>query len=155
MTRMIYCVDSSTLIAAWNERYPIAHFPSFWGSLDGLIRADRLLSPDEVRREVSKKDEGLREWLAQRLQMFIELEEDIQEEARQILAQFPLLTKQLPGRTAADSFVIAMAKARNFTVVTEEGGGSVKRPTIPFVCTGCGIPCTNLLGLIRGEQWVL
>ena len=145
MTHMIYCVDTSTLIAAWNERYPIAHFPSFWENLDGLIRADPLLSPDEVRRE----------WLAQRLQMFIELAEDIQEEARLILARFPLLTKQLPGRTAADSFVIAMAKARNFTVVTEEGGGSVKRPTIPFVCTGCGIPCTNLLGLIRGEQWVL
>jgi hypothetical protein len=153
MTTTIYCVDTSTLIAAWNERYPIAHFPSFWERLDGLIRADRLVSPDEVRREVSKKDDVLREWLAQRLQMFIDLEEDIQTEARQILAQFPLLTKQLPGRTATDAFVIAMAKARNLSVVTEEGGGSVKRPTIPFVCIGRGIPCTNLLGLIRGERW--
>ncbi len=45
---MIYCVDTSSLIAAWQERYPIENFPKFWDRMGGLIEDGRLVSPIEV-----------------------------------------------------------------------------------------------------------
>jgi hypothetical protein len=41
----VYCIDTSSLIAAWQERYPLENFPSFWHKLDGLITDGRLVSP--------------------------------------------------------------------------------------------------------------
>jgi Domain of unknown function (DUF4411) len=32
-----YCIDTSSLIAAWEERYPIDHFPNFWKLFEGAI----------------------------------------------------------------------------------------------------------------------
>lgn len=152
---MTYCMDTSALIAAWNERYPIENFPRFWELLDELIGEGRLYSPRDVKKEVTKKEDGLRSWLDQRTNMFVELEEDIQNDARLILAEFPLLTKQIAGRNPADPFVIALAKARSYTVVTQEGMGSPTRPRIPLVCNHYGVDCMDILGLVRNENWVI
>ena len=152
---MIYCIDTSSLLAAWNERYPIANVPGFWERLDDLITDERITSPLEVRNEIKKKEDGLAQWLKDRPSLFQELEEDIQLAAKEILKQFPWLTKGIAGRKVADPFVIALAKAREYTVITEEGPGSVKRPRIPFVCQQNSIPCVNVLGLIQGEGWVI
>jgi hypothetical protein len=152
---VIYCIDTSSLISAWSERYPIKNVPGFWGNLEGLINNGRIFSPEDVRREITKKSAGLFEWLDNHRAMFVELEVDIQTEARGILGQFPHLTKQLPGRNSADPFVIALAKARGYTVITEEGPGSLKRPSIPLVCVHFGIQCINNLGLIQSENWVI
>lgn len=40
---MIYCIDTSSLIDAWQARYPIEHFPNVWARIDGLAAASRLL----------------------------------------------------------------------------------------------------------------
>jgi len=152
---MTYCIDTSALIAAWNERYPIENFPPFWERLDDLIRDGRLCSPRDVKEEIIKKEDGLYSWLDERPQMFVELEEDIQQDARVILAEFPLLTKQIEGRNPADPFVIALAKARGCTVITQEGMGSPSRPRIPLVCKYYGIKCMDILGLVREENWVI
>lgn len=40
-----YCIDTSSLIAAWQERYPIENFPPFWGKMGDLISKKRLVSP--------------------------------------------------------------------------------------------------------------
>jgi hypothetical protein len=151
----IYCIDTSSLISAWSERYPIKNFPGFWKQFDGLIEDGRLVSPEEVRLEIIKKSEGLDVWVKQHRDMFIALDEDLQLTVRDILTEFRLLTKNLPGRNSADPFVIALAKMKNYTVVTEEGLGSVNRPRIPFVCEHYKIKCINILGLIKAENWVI
>ena len=152
---MIYCIDTSALIAAWSERYPIKRMKPFWTKMDGLIQSNRLVAPEDVRREIQKKADGLFDWVNGRKDMFIELEEPIQEAAKRILRDFPYLTKNVPGKSPADPFVIALAQTRRFTVVTEEGRGSPKKPKIPDVCEATGISCTNLLGLLDAEDWVL
>ncbi len=53
----------------------------------------------------------------------------------------------------ADGFVIALAKCRGLTVVTEEGPGAREGPKIPFVCKQYRIPCINLAGMIEQEGW--
>lgn len=152
---MSYCIDTSALIAAWSERYPIRRVPRFWERVDALVTNGRLLSPEEVRREIIKKSDGLHDWVNGRKTMFVELEEPIQQRAKEILKEFPWLTKNLPGRFGADAFVIALASERGLTVLTEEAPGTVKRPQIPFVCAAKGIRCLGLLGLLEAEDWVL
>lgn len=151
---MTYCIDTSALIAAWSERYPIRHMPQFWQRLDALVDAGRLVAPEEVRREIQKKADGLYDWVNSRKPMFVELEASIQERAKDILREFPWLLKNMPGKSPADPFVIALALDRGLTVITEEGRGSEKRPQIPFVCDARNVRCTNLLGLLASEDWV-
>lgn len=153
---VIYCIDTSSLIAAWSERYPIKHFPGFWNRLDQLILDGRLLSPDEVKREITKKSDGLWDWVKARKGLFVELDLDVQKSAREVLKQFPELTKHLPDRNSADPFVIALARCRRYTVVTEESpGGSPKRPRIPLVCAHYDVAWLNLLQLVQAENWVI
>lgn len=154
-TTAIYSIDTSALIAAWSERYPVRRVPRFWENLDKLIVQGRLLAPEEVRREITKKSDGLGDWVDARKDLFVELEEPLQLKAKEILKTFPWLTKNLPGKSPADPFVIALAAERKLTVITEEGPGSVKRPQIPFVCDTIGVPCIDLLGLLDYEDWVL
>ncbi|MBI1263321.1 MAG: DUF4411 family protein [Alphaproteobacteria bacterium] len=33
----MYCIDTSSLIASWDERYPPEFFPRFWDNLDGGV----------------------------------------------------------------------------------------------------------------------
>ncbi|MBI3153103.1 MAG: DUF4411 family protein, partial [Chloroflexi bacterium] len=114
------------------------------------------VSPEEVRHEIIKKSEGLDVWVKKHRNMFVELgTDDMQLAVRDILAGFPLLTKNLPGRNSADPFVVALARMKNYTVVTEEGLGSINRPRIPFVCEHYKIKCINILGLIKQEDWII
>ncbi len=60
--------------------------------------------------------------------MFRELNDAVQIEASQILAQFPRLVGERKLRTSADPFVIALARVEGFQLVTDE------KPTAP--CRG-------------------
>jgi hypothetical protein len=60
--------------------------------------------------------------------------------------------KRLTGRPIADPFIIAMAKAINGCVVTQEK----EKPNaakIPNVCQHFGIDFTNLQGFMEREDW--
>ena len=152
---MTYCIDTSALIAAWSERYPIKRIPPFWMKMDELVQAGRMVAPEEVRREVQKKADGLYTWINERKAMFIDLEEPIQQRAKNLLRDFPWLLKNVPGKSPADPFVIALAQERGLTVITEEGRGGERKPQIPFVCESKGVKCIDLLGLLEAEDWVL
>ena len=117
---MAYCIDTSSLIAAWQERYPIENFPSFWAKIDGLIHQQRLFSPLEVLNEIAKRSDELHARLKERRAMFHELDEAVQIEAANILRQFPRLVGQKKIRTSADPFVIALARVKGLLIVTDE-----------------------------------
>ena len=153
----VYCIDTSALIGAWQERYPIANFPPFWQRMEALIDQKRLVAPDEVLHEIGEKSDELRGWLKDRDSMFVSLSEQIQIEAAQILTKFPRLVAERKFRTSADPFVIALAKLEGFQLVTEERPtGSANRPNIPDVCQSYGMTsCMNLLQMIQAENWVI
>jgi hypothetical protein len=79
--------------------------------------------------------------------MFVPLDTAQMDCVREILAAFPRLVGELAERNRADPFVIALAKVRRLTVVTEERGGTENRPRIPFVCAHFGVPCMTTLEL--------
>ena len=148
---MSYCIDTSALIAAWSERYPPKLFPGVWERIDKLIKEGRLVAPEDVRREVRDKADGLFDWVNERRALFVDLELEIQERAKEILREHPWLLKNVPGKSPADPFVIALAMERSLIVVTEEAPGSPKKPKIPLVCSAYNVECINLLELLTRE----
>lgn len=121
-----------------------------------MITAKRLVSPIEVLHETQKRSDDLHTWLKARGEMFRELEDEIQIEAANVLAKFPRLVGQKRLRTAADPFVIALARVAGLKIVTDEKPtGSLERPNIPDVCSAIGINCIGLLEVIRAEKWVI
>lgn len=151
-----YCIDTSSLIAAWRERYPIENFPRFWDKIDDLISETRLIAPIEVLHETKKRSDDLHEWLKGRPSMFRELDAALQISAAQVLGQFPRLVGERKLRTSADPFVIALARVEKLEVVTDEKPTfSPARPNIPDVCAALGIVNIGLLDLIRAEKWII
>jgi hypothetical protein len=153
---MIYCADTSSLIAAWQERYPIENFPSFWKKMEDLVSEGRLVAPVEVLHETKKRSDELHAWLKLRKAMFRELDDANQIEAAQILARFPRLVGEKKLRTSADPFVIALARVEGLQLVTDEKPtGSLSRPNIPDVCVELKMTVMGLLQLIKTEKWVI
>ena len=152
-----YCIDTSALIEAWQVDYPIENFPGFWKRMDELIDAGRLVAPEEVLRETTKRSDELHAWLNTRKQMLRELDEAVQIEAAKVLAKYPRLVGERKLRTSADPFVIALARVESLQIITDEKPtGSLTRPNIPDVCNDLKMPpCMPLIGVVRAEKWVL
>ncbi|WP_442914292.1 DUF4411 family protein [Kribbella sp. NBC_01245] len=58
-------------------------------------------------------------------------------------------------RNGADPFVVALAYARNGTVVTQETARSLDKPRMPDVCDALGIPCMSLPQFVNGQGWTI
>jgi len=150
---MAYCIDTSALIECWTRSYPIDVLPGLWERLDAMTRSNELVAPDEVLHELAKKEDELHKWVKQRTHMFLELDDPIQAATREILSANQLLAKDFAQRTHADPFVIAVGRVRGLPIVTQEGPGSDKRPTIPYVCRILGLRTLTILEFIREQGW--
>lgn len=150
---MSYSVDTSALVDAWVRYYPPDVFDTLWKRLDGLAVQGHLHAIDEVRRELEKKDDELYKWVSARSTMIVTLDEELQKVGGTIINRFPSLTKTSSVmRGSADPFVIALAQARNLTVVTAEKSKPSK-PRIPDVCATLDVPCITLVEMFRKEGW--
>lgn len=132
----IYSIDSSALIHGWRRAYPPKTFLMVWDRLDGLVTDGLLKASIEVLNELEKQDDELHAWCKDRPTMFLEVDDAIQHAMQHIMGTYPKLVDTGKGKSGADPFVIALAKthAPLLSVVTEEHGGSAKKPRIPFVC---------------------
>lgn len=154
MNSDMYSIDTSALLDAWVRHYPPEHFPNFWRRIEDLILEGRFVVSEEVLHDINKHDDPLAEWLnARQSEVVMRTDNDIAEAVRQILQTHERLVMS-GGRSRSDPFVIAVARLRHATVVTGEKGGTARRPKIPSVCADMGIPCIELLAMIRREGWV-
>ncbi|WP_162786407.1 DUF4411 family protein [Hyphomonas sp. CACIAM 19H1] len=151
-----YCIDTSALIAAWDERYPIENFPPLWDRIEELGDAKRLWVPEAVLDETSKRSSDLNKWLKSRGHLVVGFEQDVQATAREVLRDFPRLVAERKARYAADPFVIATARSKGMSVLTEEyPTNKLQRPNIPDVCRVLSVPCVRLIDVIRAEKWII
>lgn len=151
---MIYCIDTSSLIAGWNERYPQEVFPGLWNNIGDLIEIEQLIAPEVVKFELEKKEDSINNWLDQNKKLFQPLDDGVQGIASNIIADNPTLIDINRTSDQADPFVIALALERNGVVVTEEKRtNSPKRTKIPNVCDAYKIRCIDLLNMIRELKW--
>lgn len=155
-----YSVDTNTFMD-WQARfYPTDVFTSLVGRVESLIADKRLIAPALVKEEIGAVGTAeLIAWADAHASVFVPTEKIINE-ALQIQQRFPGLLDPKAEYEEADAYVIALAKIRGGFVVTQETTAAEKRNPkrshfIPDVCREMGIPCVNLLGLMRRENWKL
>ncbi len=131
-------------------------FQDYWDQVGLLIDKDEIKSPDEVLREIKKKEgDELHRWVKTKAdKLFHPLDELVQESVTEILSKFPRMVMEYRDRNAADPWVIGLARVIGDTVVTEEvRRGTKDKPSIPFVCDHFKVPCINTLDFIRAQGW--
>ena len=153
-----YVVDTN-IFMDWQARYyPTAVFVSLAGKIDELIQEKRLLAPALVHEELDAVGTNqLSAWAQERKEIWV-ANEAVFAETMAIQSQFPGLLDPKAEYEEADAYVIGLAQQRDGIVVTSETPAAEKRKPkreffIPDVCRELGIPCINLLGLMRREKW--
>lgn len=150
-----YAIDTSALLEAYVRRYPPDIWPSLWQSkLDQLAETGLLVAPLDVYEDLRKRDDEIFAWVGQHKAMLIDIDQ-FEPELAGIMAEFPRLVHAKSGKSGSDPMVIALARARDLTVVSEEGVSQINNPKIPFVCNQIGIRHINLLEFIREQRWTM
>lgn len=152
---MRYCLDSSVLIQAWNRLYPPSAFPGVWGRMEALVESGEIVSSDEVRREIERKDDLLHVWCKPRAAMFLPRSADVQTAAAAILAALPRLVDARTGKSMADPFRRRHGPGhRDGLGYRGTTHGPNERPKIPEACERADVTWVSVLDLIKAEGWV-
>lgn len=151
---MIYSIDTSALIEGWIREIPPDIFYSVWEKIEILIDDGKLVATEEVLFDLEKKHDAVHNWALQHEQMFIQIDEKIQETVKHILRNYSRLVDIRKNRSGSDPFVIALAADNNLSVVTDEKpSGNILRPKIPDVCVAMNIRYLNIIDLCREQNW--
>jgi hypothetical protein len=153
---MIYVFDANSL-SELNAYYPDI-FKAFWIQFDAMVASGEVISTREVRPEVERSGkENIVAWIRVHGQIFTMPTAQETAFVAQIFAipHFQALIGQkalLRGTPVADPFLIACAKAHGKTVVTQEKL-KPNAAKIPNVCAHFQIPCIDLVGFMRAQNW--
>lgn len=151
---MKYSIDTSAILDGWNRYYPHDVFPALWQNLARMVDQGHLRATEEVLAELERKQDEVYAWGVSLLEMFVEIDERIQDSVREIMTRFPKLVDTRKNRSGADPWIIALAQVHQCAVITgEPETGKAERPNIPDVCRQLEIPCFTLLDLMRRERW--
>ena len=154
---MIYVFDTSS-IRSLQHFYPSV-FKTIWEGLDGLVQQQNLISTREVWNEVERQNisADVQAWAKSNKQIFTtptSAELQFVAQILQIKHFQGLIGEQqrLKGTPVADPFVIACAKIKGGTVVTEEQP-KPNAAKIPNVCEHFNVPCIDLEGFMQQQGW--
>jgi len=149
---MKYSLDASFLIDCWTRA---RNLPGLLEKLEDLIERRQAQATIEVLRELEKKEDELAKWSKRQLNLFVPIDENIQLVVAQILAKYPNLIDGIKYRSAADLFVIALAKIHKCKVVTTEPhiSGLRGKVSLAGVCDSIGVKDITLLDLIKEQKW--
>ena len=129
-----YIIDTCSLIDIWRRFYPQDVFPGLWVDVEKLVKQNLLIAPREVFNELKNNDDELFDWAKEHQNMFIDLDEELLNEVSIIISQYPKLIDPTKTDSDADPFIIALAKNRNWTVITSENPSfNLDHPKIPDV----------------------
>lgn len=152
----MYVFDTNVFISL-GLYYP-KRFPTIWERINSLADSEDLVSVREVRRELenSSSSEHILKWVEQyRYIFYIPTNKECQIvtqifKKKQYLG-FVKRSNILKGMPVADPFIIAAAKAKGFTVVTQESNKS-KGARIPTACKDFNVNCIDLECFLENEK---
>lgn len=157
----MYSLDTSFFMD-WQARYyPLDVFRSLELKIEELIAAGECAAVQLVKEEIDAvAPASVRTWATNHGDLFVPMTPDLQVAGAGIEASYPDLMDPKGLHESADAYIIALARLRNGIAVSQETSAAEKRKApkdhyIPDVCRELGVPCINLLGLMRRERWVL
>lgn len=154
-----YLLDSNVYINFYDRAYRTKYFPSFWEKLPSILNACVVI-PNIVVAE-NFQDPWFRSWLNSNFngnflnhksyaQQWVEVLQYI-EESSYYKAEALSSDKGWAREKIADPWIIAIAKAENLTIVTNEirnpnlrNPNGNKSAKIPDVCDELGIRCIDM-----------
>ena len=153
---MNHVFDASSL-SQLNAYYPDI-FKTFWTGFDAMAASGGVISTREVRAEVERSDKDhTKAWVKANGGLFTTPTAPEMAFVAQIFAvrHFQALIGPkalLRGTPVADPFVIACAKVKGGVVVTQEKA-KPNAARMPNVCAHFGVPCMDLEGFMRDQNW--
>ena len=132
----MYVIDSCSTIRLFRYFHPDVHV-SLWAEFHGAFETGVLLSVDECRKELIRKDDTAGAWATSAASQFIVPTSDETDFVEEVLG-VPQFSGNLPmnvilaGEPYADPFLVARSKYESRKIITEErfAPNSAKIPTI-------------------------
>lgn len=155
-----FVLDTNIFIEAYRRYYSFDIAPAFWKEIIQKAEAGLLVSIDRVYDELNNSDDGdqLRIWANNEFgKWFISTNnETVFAAYREVIGWAVSQTQFVDAAktefaSIADSWLIACAKAHDFTIIThEQFDPYIKRKIpIPNVCRELGIQCINTFEMLR------
>ena len=150
----LYSFDTSSILNGRRDLFRPTVFVRLWEQIEDGIASGIIRAVDEVKNELSRRDDDAKRWADRQSGLYVPIEVDVQNATTAILRAHPDLVRAGGKRSGGDPFVIALAMARNGVVVSEETrSGNLSKPRIPDVCDSLGVPVLNLMGFIESQRW--
>lgn len=149
MNNAKYVLDTNVFINM-QRHHPLDIFGSLWSKMAYVIDDGTVISCDEVLDELSIGNDALLLWAKQRNGAFVPSGAEVQRIVRDILQKHPLLVTGSRKSNNADPFVIALAKSKRCTLVSDETWAGVGQPEkIPNVCEFQGVRLIKFVDFLR------
>lgn len=163
-----FLIDSSALIAPYRLYYAFDIAPSFWKYLKECFESGKIVLLDKVLSELKKggEEDDLSRWVKENEDLFTILTF----KTESIITNYSVVLRYLQTsglyyesaiaewaiESIADPWIIAAARANDYTIVTEEKGSNGisisnknKRPKIPDVAKALGVESISLFEMMR------
>ena len=159
-----YIIDSDVLISAKNQYYSFGICPGFWDSLIQHHQAGQIHSLDRVRQELlaGRDDDDLVHWARNIVpgEFFLSTQDA---ETVSVFAEVMLWVQRHPQyydnakakfATEADGWLVAYARLRGITVITNEQPRPESRSRIllPDVCDNFGVGYNDTFAMLKELQ---
>ena len=171
MSEKKYLVDSNAFIEPFERYYAFGFASKFWDQLLKYIEEGRIVILDLVRIECTRKDNDLKKWFE-----VVDDKKDITYRKEQYVSNYGLILQHLqdsPYYTdvavkkwaesgIADAWLIAVAKAEGFTLVTIEAAQGnlnknqpTSKPKIPNVAKDFDVEVIDLFAMMHELEFKL
>lgn len=153
-----YVLDANVFIEAARRYYAFDLAPPFWESLVQHAASGRIYSIDRVKQELERGKDELATWAtSQFTDAFASTdEEDVIESYSEVMSWVQEQNQFIDAAKAdfaavADGWLVAYAKAKDYTLVTHElpAADARKKVPIPNVCEAFGVSYIDTFEMLR------
>ena len=155
---MRYLLDANVFIQAKNLHYGFDFCPAFWAWLEEQNEAGKVASIEKVAAELYAGEDDLSDWAEARGKAFFLAADEAVVPCLTEVSTWAYGQNYQPSAIAtflkvADYWLIAHARAHDWTVVTHEvPSDSPRKIKIPNASIGLGLRCVNPYEMLRRER---
>jgi len=153
-----YLLDANVFIQAKNLHYGLDFCPAFWDWLVEKNVEGTVASIQKVADEIAGGQDDLSTWAgAQSKGFFLALDDSLLSALTEVSTWVTTQNYESAAISTflqvADYWLVAYAKAHQYTIVTHEvPADSNRKVKIPNACLGIGITCINPFEMLRRER---